>query len=391
VFGRHPKSTVLLVLVVLATPLWVSLGTAATDPALGPSAGSRLTEWVRDHGGGGIVTWAEDTWYTWHAPPKGGRPAAGAIPVPVVTPTTVPVSSGPAHLPAPPAIVPFVPDPQPGEGRWRPVGRTVDGVPTMYAAFLRPNAVNTSLVTGVAWMDTKLLRATLYAGSTIPGTGQTFPDMAPIAGAALDSLDAAFNSGFRMRDAEGGFYLDGTTAVPLVPGRASLVIDSSGDVDIGSWDDEVSMTPATVAVRQNLDLVVDNGQPVPGLVANDQQRWGFTLGGKVQVWRSGLGVTADGALVYVGGSGLSIVDLADVLVRAGAVRAMELDINTAWVNFTHFDLDYGVPASPTDGTSLTADEQTYPSRYFSPLSRDFITMSVRPVGVPVAESHFRDG
>ncbi len=388
VVGRHPKTTVLLVVLVLLTPLWASLGTAATDPALGPTVGGRLTEWVRDHGGGGVVTWAENTWYTWHAPPKGGKPAPGAIPK-AVTATTLPVASGPAHLPAPAAITPFVADPTPGEGQWHPIGRTVDGIPTMYAAFLRPNAVNTSLVTGVAWMDTELLSAKLYAGTTIPGTGQTFTDMAPITGAALDTLDAAFNSGFRMQDAQGGFYLDGVTAYPLVAGKASLVIDSSGNVQIGSWGSEVAMAPTTVAVRQNLDLLVDDGRPVAGLNANDNSRWGNTLGGRVQVWRSGLGVTADGALVYVGGTGLSIVDLADVLVRAGAVRAMELDINTDWVNFTHFDLPYGAPASGTSGTLLTYDEQTYPSRYFSSLSRDFVTMSVRPYATPAAPSHYR--
>ncbi len=368
VVGRHPKTSILLVLLVVLTPLWASLGTAATDPALGPTVGGRLTEWVRDHGGGGIVTWAENAWYTWHAPPRGGRPAVGAIPK-APTATTAPAAGGPPHLPAPAAITPFVATPSPGEGEWHPIGRTVDGVPTMYAAYLRPNAVYTGLVTGVAWMDTTLLRATLYAGTTIPGTGQHFATVAPVTGAALDSLDAAFNSGFRMQDAQGGFYLDGVTAVPLVAGKASLVIDSSGGVRLGSWGSEVTMTPTTVAVRQNLTLLVDDGRPVPGLDANDTTRWGDTLGNSVHVWRSGLGVTADGALVYAAGSGLSIVDLADVLVRAGAVRAMELDINTDWVNFTHFDLPYGAPATATDGTLLTYDEQTYPSRYFSALSR----------------------
>ena len=387
VVGRHPKTTVLVLLLVLLSPLWWSLGRAATNQSLGPTVGSRLTEWVRDNGGGGIVTWAEDTWYTWHAPPKGGKPKAGAIPVPVASSTTVPLQSGPAHLPAPAAIVPFVSTPTPGEGQWHPIGRTVDGIPTTYAAFLRPNDVNTSLVTGVAWMDTKLLSTKLYAGTSIPGTG-TFTDMAPITGAALTTLDAAFNSGFRMQDADGGFYLDGQTAVALRPGAASLVIDSSGNVNIGAWGTDVAMPPTTVAVRQNLDLIVDNGAPVPGLNANDNIRWGATLGGRVQVWRSGLGVTADGALVYVGGSGLSIVDLANVLARAGAVRAMEMDINTAWVNFTSWTLDPGVPATADNGVKLTYDQQTYPSRYFYPLSRDFITESVRPYAPPAAPSHF---
>ena len=147
------------------------------------------------------------------------------------------------------------------------------------------------------------------------------------------------------------------------------------------------MTPTTVAVRQNLDLIVDNGQPVAGLNANDNIKWGATLGGRVQVWRSGVGVSSTGALVYVGGSGLSIVDLANLLVRAGCVRAMELDINTAWVNFTHSDLAYDAPASAATGTLLTSDQSTSPGRYFAPLSRDFFTMSVRPVTIPAAPSH----
>ncbi len=378
--GRHPKSTAFLLVLLLLTPIWVSAGSAAMNPANGNTVGVRLTEWVRGHGGGGLVTWAENTWYTLHAPPKGGKPPKGAIPAPVRSTTTT-APAGPAHLTAPPAIVPFVADPTPGEGQWHAIGRSVQGVPTMYAAYLRPNAVNTSLVTGVAWMDTTLLDATLYAGTTIPGTSQNFPNTAPITGSALDTLAAAFNSGFRMQDSQGGFYMNGVTATgyPLVPGRASLVIDSSGIVDIGSWGSELSMTPSTVAVRQNLDLIVDQGQPVSGLNANDNIRWGATLGGRVQVWRSGLGITADGALVYAGGSGLSIVDLANVLARAGAVRAMEMDINTSWVNFSSFDPPVGAPASADSGTLLTSDEATSPSRYFSPLSRDFITMSVRPV------------
>ena len=73
------------------------------------------------------------------------------------------------------------------------------------------------------------------------------------------------------------------------------------------------MTPNVVAVRQNLDLLVDSGEPGTGLNANDTAQWGYTLGGQVYVWRSGIGVTADGALVYVGGPGLNITDLADVL------------------------------------------------------------------------------
>ncbi len=143
------------------------------------------------------------------------------------------------------------------------------------------------------------------------------------------------------------------------------------------------MTPSVVAVRQNLDLIVDNGQPVAGLDANDNIRWGATLGGRVQVWRSGLGITADGALVYVGGTGLSIVDLANVLARAGAVRAMEMDINTAWVNFTSFDPPVGQPASAANGTLLTYDEATSPI----PVLRALVPGLRDHVGRPARRGH----
>lgn len=382
-FGRHPKTTIALVLVLALSPVWISAGSAALNPALGNTPGARLTEWVRDHGGGGLVTWAENVWYTWHAPPKGGKPQAGAIPK-APTATTVPVSSGPPHLPAPAAIVPLASPALPGEGQWHPIGRVVDGVPAMYAAYLRPNNVYTSLVSGVAWMDTKMLSATLYAGSSIPGTGQTFPNEAPIQGAALSTLDAAFNSGFRMQDAQGGFYLHGIEAIPLVAGRASLVIYKDGTVNIGSWGTDVSMAPDVEAVRQNLDLIVDNGAPVAGLNQNDNIRWGATLGGRVQVWRSGVGITADGALVYVGGSGLSIVDLANLLTRAGAVRGMEMDINTSWVNFFSFPIAPGAEASGANGVKLTNDEVNSTYRYFEPCARDFLTMSLRPTATAPA-------
>ncbi len=387
IFGRHPKTTVLFVIVLALTPVWISAGSAATNPALGLTVGTRLTEWVRDHGGGPVVTWAENVWYSWHAPAKGGKPNPNAIPAGSRSTTTT-VAAGPPHLAAPAAIVPFVANPTPGEGQWHPIGRTVDGIPTMYAAYLRPNAVYTSLVTGVAWMDTKLLSTSLYGGSMVPTPGPPWPQ-APLTGVALDTLTAAFNSGFRMPDSGGGFYLNGVTSAgyPLVPGAASLVITKDGSVTVGAWGTDVSMSPNVVAVRQNLALIVNNGLPVPGLNANDNHQWGYTLGGGTRVWRSGVGITADGALVYVGGSGLTIVDVANLLARAGAVRAMELDINTDWVNFSSFAPAAGLPASAVNGTDLTYDEATSPGRYFGSLARDFFTMSVRQQPVtPTATS-----
>jgi hypothetical protein len=371
---RRIRTIVALVLAGFLLWLALSLGAALTSPSYGNSLGARLAEWARQHGGASMVNWAENEWYSHHPPKVGGAPPKGAIRQPRSIPVVVP--TGPPHLPPPAAMQPLASPAIAGEGQWSPVGRVVGGVPAIYETTLRPDAVHTSYVVGVAWMDTKLLRATLYSGSQIPGGGP-FVNTAPIQPPAASSLVAAFNAGFLMSDAEGGYYTDGKVVIPLRSQAASFVVYRNGTTAVGAWGRDVTMTPDVVSVRQNLDLLVDNGQTVSGLNASDTTAWGQTLGGAVYVWRSGLGVTADGALVYVGGPGLNITDLANLLVRTGAVRAMELDINTDWVNFSTYQ-----PSTPTgmasalNGTELLPNMTGTPNRYFEAWwARDFITMS----------------
>ena len=76
---------------------------------------------------------------------------------------------------------------------------------------------------GIAWMDTRLLSAQLYSGSKSPGGGP-YQFTAPIQPAQAATLVAAFNGGFLMNAAGGGYYTEGRTVVPLVAGAASLVI-----------------------------------------------------------------------------------------------------------------------------------------------------------------------
>ncbi len=373
---RRRRILAVLGLAFAAFFVWLafSLGGALTNPSLGSSLSSRFSEWARNHGGASVVNWVEKEWYSHHPPPVGGKPPAGAIRVPRTQTTTI--ASGPAHLQPPTAIAPVAQPALRGEGQWSPAGRLVGGIPAVYETTLRPDALHTSYVVGVAWMDTKLLKATLYSGSQIPGGGP-YRHTAPVQPQAANSLVAAFNAGFLMSGANGGYYTDGKTIRPLREGAASFVIYGDGSTAIGRWGSDVTMTPNVVSVRQNLDLLVDGGQPVQGLNAADTTQWGNTLGNAVYVWRSGIGVTSDGALVYVGGPGLNITDLANLLVRAGAVRAMELDINTDWVNFSVYK-----PATPTgaasglNGSELLPGMTGTPARYFQPWwARDFFTMS----------------
>ena len=297
-------------------------------------------------------------------------------------------ASAAGTLPVPAPLVPFGTSGGVGDGTWRPVGRHVDGVPAVYETTLDPPG-GTRLV-GMAWMDTALLSARLYSGSKSPGGGP-YRYTAPVQPAQAVSLVAAFNGGFKMADAHGGYYAEGRMIDPLVGGAASLVIYASGHVTVGAWGTDVRMTPDVVAVRQNLVPLVAGGRPTALAASADWQAWGSTCGasscaasvpGIEHQWRSGAGVTADGALVYVVGPALDPLQLAELLVRAGVVRGMQLDINPSWPVFASYapSSPRGL-AAPSNGSKLLATTQQGPWTFFEPWwARDFITMSARSGG-----------
>jgi hypothetical protein len=349
-----------------------------TNPSYGVSLSARAAEWGRSHGLGSIVTWAEQEAYRLNPPKLGGRPpqnAFGTGPGKVNVP-----SSG--HLPAPARLASPAGTPLPDEGVWHIAGRTTTkGIPTVYEAFVRPDTTHTSYVAGVAWMDPTVLKAQLYSGSQIPGPGH-YNFTAPVKYNATKTLVAAFNAGFRMQDAHGGYYTDGhiVDGLTLRNGAASAVIFKDGALSVGKWGRDFSFakTKGIVAVRQNLNLIVDNSKVVPGLNSTDQSVWGQTLGGTAYVPRSGLGVTANGAIIYVAGPTLSITSLAHILQLAGCVRAMELDINKDWVQYSTFSGAVGKAISGGNGKKLLDSMDASPSHYFvSWWARDFFTMSLR--------------
>jgi hypothetical protein len=257
-----------------------------------------------------------------------------------------------------------------GEGQWQATGPLVDGRPAEYVAQFRADDVYTSQITSAVWLDTKLVRLQLVPGSTEPGGTWSHPPY--VTPQELPYLVAAFNGGFRFQDARGGIYLEGRWGVPAVPGAASLVVYKGGRVAIGAWGSDVSMTPGVVSVLQNVVLLVDHGHLAPSATYTDNAIWGYTLGGGYVVPRSGIGVTADGALVYVAGPALTAKSLAESLLRAGAVDAMTLDINPEWVTFNFYSHPAGQPTN-VSGTKLYPEMQRSADRYLPPEqeARDF--------------------
>jgi hypothetical protein len=183
---------------------------------------------------------------------------------------------------------------------------------------------------------------------------------------------AAFNSGFKIYSYSTGWYDYGASAVALQSGAASLVIFRNGTATVAEWNRDVALGPSIQAVRQNLNLLVDHGVATPQSQAPGL--WGAVLGGGVITWRSGIGVTAAGDLVYAGGPYLTPAWLANLLVAAGAQRAMELDINPEWVSFSTFTHAGGIGGPGISGLNLVPGMYFSPAHYLEPFSRDFFAV-----------------
>jgi hypothetical protein len=361
--------------VVVAGYLVVTLGVSLTNKSYGPSLSARAAQWGRAHGFGTVVSWAENEEYRLHPAVLGGTPPRNSFGSgPVAT-----ASSASGHLAAPATLASLARSPLPGEGVWHVVGQeSATGAPSAYEAFVRPDGVHTSYVDGVLWMDTTLLSARLYSSSSIPGGGP-YSDAPPLTATDSSNLVAAFDAGLPLSTSHGGYYTDGDVVATLRRGAASVVIYKDGTMTVAQWGRDVTMSNQIASVRQNLDLIVDGGEVVKGLSTNASGKWDATLAASDSVWRSGVGVTNDGAVIYVGGPGLSLKALAKIFVDAKAQRAMELSVNPDWVQLSVFKGALNTPRSATNGTSLLASMVATPSGYFdSWWTRDFFTMTLRP-------------
>jgi hypothetical protein len=343
-----------------------SMGRALTAPG-GDSIAARVAEWARDHHLGPAVTLLEQATYT---PPKiGGSPS---IPV---NDSTTPMSANPRAQATriPPLLASPAGPALPGEGAWG-VLATVHGSPAIFGTRLRPDAVHTSYLAGIVSMDQRLTRFELHPGAQEPGAGHwRTPTWIPPR--SRTGLLATFNGGFKLNASGGGFYLNGAAKGALTSSAASLVFYRDGHVAVGAWGRDVSMTDAVVGVRQNLRLIVDQGSIPASVDKNVQGGWGFTLGGAYHVWRSGVGVTTDGRLVFVYGPALSVHSLANLLKEADCIEAMQLDINPAWMSYMYYTPSPD-PANPTP-VKFLAGQQRPADRYYSPSSRDFTAVYTR--------------
>ena len=189
--------------------------------------------------------------------------------------------------------------------------------------------------------------------------------------ARIDLL-STFNSGFYEEDFSAGFYAHGTLYFPMVDGLATVVSYTNGASDIVDWHGGSTPGPDVMMARQNLWMLVDHAQPTSAATTNN---WGVTLGGVPAVWRTGLGVDARGNLLYVTAANQTAASLAQILIQAGAVRGMQLDINPAWPIYN----TYSGPNAQGPILNVPNPQQTS-NRFLYSSTKDFFALFRRHPG-----------
>ena len=369
---RRIRRVVLIATVICLLPAGVSYVRAMTQP-YGVGLGVDSVEWLRSNGGNGLVSQVENWYYSLTAPSKGG-PALRSLPQVGVHGPASPAPAAQVHTHAqrrrpapyrPPNIKPVIHPALPGEGVWRPAAANAGRRPPVLVTTFRSSSAYPQFVAGVAWIDSGRTRLAYMPGTQEPprlanrGPSEVPPSL-------RSRVVATFNGGFPLSTSNAGLIYRGQSVAPMVNGIATLTGYRSS-VALGAWIQGAS-APANVSfAKQNLPLIIDHGKLNPNLSNGPQ--WGFTVNNAVRVWRSGVGIDRQGNLIYAAANFQTVGSLAQILKRAGAVRALELDINQDWVSF----ITYKRPGAG-DPSNLLPDMFRSPDRYLTPDQRDFFAV-----------------
>jgi len=352
---RRLRRVALLATIICLVPAGLSYVRSIGGPH-NISLGIASVEWMRAHGGNGVVSQIEDWYYTLTAPAKGGPPLKSLPQVGVA-------ASGRYR---PPPIKPLIHPALKGEGVWHAASAHAGPRPPVLLATFRSDPEYPQFVAGVAWIDSSRTHLDYVPGlAEPPKISHRGP--AEVPHALRKRVVATFNGGFPLETSNAGLVYRGHTVASMVDGIATLVEYRDGRIDIVRWHGGSTGGPNIWFAKQNLPPIVYEGRLNPNL--SDGPKWGATVNNAVRVWRSGLGIDPHGNLIYVAANYQTVGSLAKILQRAGAVRALELDINEDWTSF----ITYRRPGA-VEPSNLLPEMFRQPTRYLTPDERDFFAV-----------------
>jgi len=224
--------------------------------------------------------------------------------------------------------------PLPEEGIWQPITDSRFANSTVLAkTFVRPDPARPYALVSLVKMNMSKLNIGVQAGTYYPGgpNGMPGPGFVPKSIQESNSLVAVFNGGFMAKDGHYGMIVGDKTYVPLRENLATLLIYTNGSAKFIDYQGQ-PLTNDVAAIRQNGAFLIRNGIISP-YIETTSDTWGRTTTNSMYTWRSGIGITKNGNLIYAVGNSLIPSTLAKALKNAGAVDAMQLDINPFWVRY----------------------------------------------------------
>ncbi len=308
---------------------------------------------------------------TVRTPPAGTAPASGMGAS--GTPTPITSALGTTYKRPSPLTPIILSDPQVGEGVWTTADMPLEEEtnPPLWHTFYRPDPARPYARVDLVWIDLSQTQLTLVQGTVeprpvdgIPGTGQI-----PLAVLKSRKLLAAWNGGFLTLHGAYGMMLNRRIIAPPRNGFAVLAQYTDGSVRLGVWGRDITMTPDLVSFRENDPILVDQG----AVNQDALLAWGRALSGATRIWRSGIGLTADGELIYGAGDAQSAQTLGEALRRAGAVEAMQLDVNAWHVFFFTYAFSPTGPVPAKLNPAMPGSLLTF----LRPYDRDFMYLTLK--------------
>jgi hypothetical protein len=256
-----------------------------------------------------------------------------------------------------------------GEGIWR--DRPLKLFPSkevMAYTFLRPDSFRPFAYVTLVQIDMKDMKMGAVAGKSQPGgpVGNWGPGVIPQDIEKSGNLVAAFDGGFQYRDGKFGMIVGGKTYLPLKNEVGTLVGYDDGSLKIVNYVGQ-DLGKNISFIRQNCPILIENSE-VFALNEKNKKLWGRTFNSDIYTWRSGVGLTKEGNLIYAVGNNLAPLTLAYALKAAGAENAIQLDINPFWVRFNIFEPN---GAGGYKATTLTKDLKDGSKEYLQGYSKDF--------------------
>ena len=203
--------------------------------------------------------------------------------------------------------------------------------------FVRPDITRPYADVTLIKADMRYLNVMAVAGQKQPGgpIGNPGPGIIPNDIVQNGRLVAAFDGGFQYRDGQYGMIVNNKTYLPLKKDLGTIIGYADGSAKIVNYNGQ-DLGPNISFIRQNCPILIENGNLSVADPAN-HSLWGRTDTTDIFTWRSGVGITKEGNLIYAVGNNLNPTTLAEALQMGGAVNAIQLDINPFWVRFSIFE------------------------------------------------------